>query len=118
MDKLRYDVPEERAALEEMFGQLMEAFRDESTEFILVPGTNALTNEDVNTIAIETDGGILPVAVMVMPGEIVPRKSRTQKEIEERESNREFVLPEDARAEEYIAPLSLDDFGSEDDDDE
>lgn len=116
MDKLSMDDPKEREALEEAFNQIIEIIRDQITDVVLVPGTNAKTNEDVAAFALEKDGQIVPFAVFVMPGDIVPRMSRTQKEIEERESDKEFVLPEDARAEEYIAPLRLDDF--EDDDPE
>jgi hypothetical protein len=116
MDKLSMDVPEEREALQQAFEQIIETIQDHPDQIILVPGTNAKTNEDVAAFAIEQDGQIMPFAVFVMPGDIVPRKSRTQKEIEEREKDKEFVLPEDARADEYIAPLSLDDF--EDDDPE
>ena len=116
MDKLSMDVPEEREALKEAFDQIIDTIVNNPESIVLVAGTNATTNEDVSAFAIEQDGQVMPFAVFIMPGDVVPRKSRTQKEIEEREKDKEFVLPEDARADEYVAPLNLDDF--EDDDPE
>lgn len=116
MNKLSMDDPKEKQALEEMWEDILENIQEYPEKFVLVPATKELTNEDVTAIAINDNGVFMPFAILVMPGDIVPRKTRTQKEIEERDKNREFELPEDARAEEYEAPLSLDDF--EDDDPE
>ncbi len=110
MNKLSMNIPEEREALQEAFDQIIAVIRDDSETILLVHGTNAKTNEDVAAFAIEQDGQITPFAVFVMSGDIVLRKSRTCAEVCLLEENRELVFPEGAQAEEYKAPLSLEDF--------
>lgn len=116
MKKFDMDNPEDREALEQAFQQIVDAIADDPDSVQLIPATNPLTNEDVAAMAFETPEGVVPFAVLVMPGDIVPRKTRTQKEIEERDKNREFHLPEGVQADEYEAPLSLDDFEDDDPD--